>query len=110
MWLGNWFLITERAPSEVYRIFMEWTIDGYEWVMVPNVMMTTNNSNLMMTRAYLCSSRYALRMSDEPRGGWEAAWDAHYNRFIERHAAALSRNYATARQVATWRRTAARRQ
>ena len=35
MYLGNWFLINGKHPKEVHRIFMEWTIDAYDWVMVP---------------------------------------------------------------------------
>ena len=38
MYLGNFMLICQVDPKEVYRIFMEWTIDSYEWVMIPNIM------------------------------------------------------------------------
>ena len=38
MYLGNILLLLMIDPKEVHRIFMEWTVDSYDWVMVPNVM------------------------------------------------------------------------
>ena len=47
--MGYWMLMNNINPKEVYRIFMEWTIDAYEWVMIPNVFgmgqFSTNNFN-----------------------------------------------------------------
>ena len=37
MILGNFMLLCEFDPDEVYRWFMEFFIDSYDWVMVPNV-------------------------------------------------------------------------
>ena len=37
MFLGNFLLLCMINPIDVYKIFMEWTIDSYDWVMVPNV-------------------------------------------------------------------------
>ncbi len=37
MVLGNFMLLCEFDPDEVYRWFMEMYIDAYDWVMVPNV-------------------------------------------------------------------------
>ena len=37
MILGNFFVLCEIDPDEVYRWFMELFIDAYDWVMVPNV-------------------------------------------------------------------------
>ena len=37
MVLGNFMLLCEFDPDEVYRWFMELFIDSYDWVMVPNV-------------------------------------------------------------------------
>ena len=31
MFLSNWYLINMIKPKEVYRAFMEWTIDAYDW-------------------------------------------------------------------------------
>jgi len=37
MVLGNFMLLCEFDPNQVYRWFMELFIDAYDWVMVPNV-------------------------------------------------------------------------
>ena len=37
MYLGNYLLLCQIHPKHVYKMFMEWTIDAYDWVMVPNV-------------------------------------------------------------------------
>lgn len=54
MYLGNFMLITMINPKDVYEIFMTWTIDAYDWVMVPNVygMTQFSDGGLMMTRPY----------------------------------------------------------
>ena len=37
MILGNFMLLCEIHPDEVYKWFMEMFVDSYDWVMVPNV-------------------------------------------------------------------------
>ena len=37
MIVGNFMLLCEFDPDEVYRWFMEVSIDSFDWVMVPNV-------------------------------------------------------------------------
>ena len=70
---------------QVYRIFMEWTIDAYEWVMVPNVysMSQYADGGMMMTRPYFSSSNYILSMSDYKKDVWCAIWDTLYYNFIK---------------------------
>lgn len=65
MYLGNWFLINQAHPKEVHRIFMEWTVDAYDWVMVPNIMGMSQfaDGGKMMTRLYFSSSNYIDKMS-----------------------------------------------
>jgi deoxyribodipyrimidine photolyase-related protein len=106
MYLGTWMLINNISPQETYKIFMEWTIDAYEWVMIPNITMTSNNSDKMMSRMYINSSNYILKMSDYKRGPWCEIWDDRYRKFILKHQKKLAKNYATARQVANVRRVA----
>ena len=104
MFLGNWFLINQCDPKEVHRIFMEWTIDAYDWVMVPNVMGMSQGSDKgkMMTRMYFSSSNYILKMSNIKKGEWTNIWDAKYYSFIDKHYDFLKHNYATARQASNW--------
>jgi len=102
MFLSNWLLLNQIHPKEVYRIFMEWTIDAYEWVMIPNIFgMGQSASDIMMTRVYFSSSNYILKMSNfkNDESNWVKIWDALYYNFIKTHKNLLSKNYATAIQV-----------
>ena len=102
MFLSNWLLLNQTDPNDVYRIFMEWTIDAYDWVMVPNIYgMGQSASNIMTTRIYFSSSNYILKMSNFKKDNteWTNIWDAVYYTFIKKHKVILESNYATAMQV-----------
>jgi deoxyribodipyrimidine photolyase-related protein len=108
MYLGNWFLINQIDPKEVHRIFMEWTVDAYDWVMVPNIMGMSQyaDGGKMMTRIYFSSSNYIDKMSTFKRKKdeeWWKIWDAIYYSFIHKNIKVLESNYATARQVKHWK-------
>lgn len=104
MYLSNWMLMNNIHPKEVYKIFMEWTIDAYEWVMIPNVFgMGQFATNIMMTRPYFSSSNYILKMSNFKKGEWCEIWDSVYYSFIKKHEKLLASNYATAMQVKHWK-------
>jgi deoxyribodipyrimidine photolyase-related protein len=106
MYLGNFMLLCQVDPDEVYRIFMEWTIDAYDWVMVPNVYgMSQFATPIMMTRPYFSSSNYINKMSTfkvKKDDTWSENWDALYYNFIFKHRNLLKSNYAVARQVKHW--------
>jgi deoxyribodipyrimidine photolyase-related protein len=87
MILGNFLLLTERAPDEIYRWFMENFIDAYDWVMVPNVygMSQFADGGSMVTKPYICASSYILRMSDLPGGEWCEILDSLFWRFMDLH-------------------------
>lgn len=104
MYLGNFMLLCLIDPKEVYRIFMEWTIDAYDWVMVPNVFgMSQYATNIMMTRPYFSSSNYILKMSSYKKNNyWENILNALYYNFINKHQNILRKNYAVAQQVKHW--------
>ncbi len=87
MLLGNFFLLCEIDPSEVYTWFMEFFIDAYDWVMVPNVygMSQYADGGMMSTKPYFSGSNYVLKMSDYPKGKWCEIWDALFWRFMIKH-------------------------
>lgn len=87
MVLGNFMLLCEFDPDEVYRWFMELFIDAYDWVMVPNVygMSQFADGGLMATKPYISSSNYLMKMSDYPAGTWQQTWDALFWRFLHVH-------------------------
>jgi len=87
MVLGNFMLLCEFDPDDVYRWFMELFIDSYDWVMVPNVYGMTQfaDGGLITTKPYISGSNYILKMSDFPKGAWTATWDALFWRFMHIH-------------------------
>jgi deoxyribodipyrimidine photolyase-related protein len=87
MVLGNFMLLCEFNPDEVYRWFMEMFIDAYDWVMVPNVYGMTQfaDGGLMTTKPYISGSNYLMKMSDYEKGDWQAIWDGLFWRFMHEH-------------------------
>jgi deoxyribodipyrimidine photolyase-related protein len=87
MVLGNFMLLCEFDPDEVYRWFMELFIDAYDWVMVPNVygMSQFADGGLMSTKPYISSSNYLMKMSDYKKGEWQVTWDGLFWRFMHVH-------------------------
>jgi len=103
MFLGNFMLLCQLDPNEVYRMFMEWTIDSYDWVMVPNIygMSQFAAGPIMTGRPYFSSSNYVSKMSDFSR---QSVWDALYYKFIDDNSELLAGNYATASAVTRWKK------
>ncbi|WP_440134592.1 cryptochrome/photolyase family protein [Chitinophaga sancti] len=94
MVLGNFMLLCEFDPNEVYQWFMEYFIDSYDWVMVPNVygMSQFADGGMMSTKPYISSSNYILKMSDYKRGPWCEIWDALFWRFLHVHHELIKHN------------------
>ncbi len=94
MVLGNFMLLCEFDPDEVYRWFMELFIDAYDWVMVPNVygMSQFSDGGLMSTKPYISGSNYLMKMSDYKKGSWQASWDGLFWRFMHVHRAFFLKN------------------
>ena len=87
MVLGNFMLLCEFDPNEVYRWFMELFIDAYDWVMVPNVygMSQFADGGIFATKPYISGSNYLKKMSNYPKGDWQQTWDALFWRFMHLH-------------------------
>jgi len=87
MVVGNFALLCGIRPNEVYKWFMELSIDSYDWVMTPNVygMSQYADGGLIMTKPYISSSNYIRKMSDYNSGDWCEIWDGLFWRFIKKH-------------------------
>lgn len=94
MILGNFMLLCEFDPDEVYRWFMELFVDAYDWVMVPNVygMSQFADGGLMSTKPYISGSNYVLKMSNYKKGPWTEIWDGLFWRFIDKQRAFFLKN------------------
>lgn len=106
MILGNFMLLCEFDPDEVYRWFMELFIDAYDWVMVPNVygMCLFADGGTFATKPYISGSNYIKKMSDFGRGKWEDVWDGLFWQFIDNHQDFFRTNPRTSMLVHTFNR------
>ncbi|MCT4622328.1 MAG: cryptochrome/photolyase family protein [Schleiferiaceae bacterium] len=106
MALGNFMLLCEFHPDDVYQWFMELFIDAYDWVMVPNVygMSQFADGGIFATKPYISSSNYIRKMSDYPKGNWESTWDGLYWRFIHQHEDLFLKNPRSSMMVHTLRK------
>lgn len=112
MVLGNFMLLCEFHPDEVYRWFMELFIDAYDWVMVPNVygMSQFADGGLMATKPYISGSNYILKMSDCKKGDWQPVWDALFWRFMHVHRSFFLQNPRLGMLIKTFEKMPAAKQ
>ena len=112
MVLGNFMLLCEFDPDEVYRWFMEMFVDAYDWVMVPNVYGMTQfaDGGLMTTKPYISGSNYILKMSDYEKGSWQQIWDGLFWRFMHVHRGFFLSNPRLGMLVKTFDKLSAEKQ
>jgi deoxyribodipyrimidine photolyase-related protein len=112
MILGNFMLLCRFHPTEVYRWFMEFFIDAYDWVMVPNVfgMSQFADGGTFTTKPYISGSNYVLKMSDEKKGPWTATWDALFWTFVGDHQDLFLKNPRTSMMARNWHKFSAEKQ
>jgi deoxyribodipyrimidine photolyase-related protein len=111
MVLGNYALQRGWDPAALTEWFHANFVDGYDWVMVPNVVGMSQHADggLMATKPYAGGGAYINRMSDycgpcpyrpSVRVGEDACpFTAGYWSFLDRHADRFARNPRMARQV-----------
>lgn len=116
MGIGNFLLLIQVSPEQIYLWFQSMYIDAYDVFMVPNVYgmllyASTDGKTRMMTRPYFCSSNYLMKMSDFKSSEitfanttckWDEVFDALYYAHINRYADVFKKIYATASAVARW--------
>lgn len=97
MVLGNFLLLTESDPNEVYTWFMGYFVDAYDWVMVSNVygMSQYADGGTIVTKPYISSSNYILKMSNYAKGDWTEIWDGLFWRFVQKNHLLFSSNPRT---------------
>lgn len=95
MVMGNIMNLVGLHPHDVYKWFMEFSLDSYDWVMVGNVysMALWADGGLTMRKPYFSSSAYILKMSTYKKGTWCETWDNLFHGFIDRNSEQLSKTY-----------------
>lgn len=94
MVVGNCMLLSDLHPDEVYKWFMTFFIDAYDWTVVPNVYGVSQyaDGGSMVARPYMSASNYILTMSNYEKAHWCDVWDGLYWRFIDTHRLMLKKN------------------
>lgn len=88
MVMANFMNLCEINPDEVFKWFMEFSMDSYQWVMHNNIygMGTYADGGLTMRKPYLSSANYIEKMSKfKPDGKWEQIWTDLFYRFLVKH-------------------------
>jgi deoxyribodipyrimidine photolyase-related protein len=116
MVLGNHALQRGYHPGELSDWFTTAFVDGFAWVMPPNVVGMSQHADggLLATKPYASGGAYLNRMSDHCSGcafdpkvrvGDDACpFTAGYWAWVDRHAELLAANNRTARAVASLNR------
>ena len=111
MVLGSYALQRGWAPAEVTDWFHRAFVDGYDWVMVPNVVGMSQHADggVLATKPYTSGGAYIDKMSDhcsscelnpKVRVGEDACpFTAGYWWFLDRHRETLAGNHRMARAV-----------
>ncbi len=112
MVLGNFMLLCRFHPTAVCHWFMEFFIDAYDWVMVPNVygMSQFADGGTFTTKPYISGSNYILKMSDEKKGPWTETWDALFWTFVGEHQDLFLKNPRSSMMARTWQKFGAEKQ
>jgi deoxyribodipyrimidine photolyase-related protein len=108
MVVGNFMNLVGIHPDDVYKWFMEFSLDSYDWVMIGNVYSMTlwADGGMTMRKPYISGSGYIMKMSNygkekkEKQEGkeknalsWQEKWDVIFHNFINRNSEKLSRTY-----------------
>jgi deoxyribodipyrimidine photolyase-related protein len=109
MVMGNFMNLCGIHPDEVYKWFMEFSIDSYDWVMIQNVysMAMWSDGGLTMHKPYISSDGYIMKMStyskesdnvnntDTGAGkyGWNTIWYSLFYNFINVNKDKLVKTY-----------------
>jgi deoxyribodipyrimidine photolyase-related protein len=84
MYMSNFMNLCRIHPDEMYKWFMSFPMDSYDWVMVQNVYSMGAGSKLNMTKPYITTGNYIVKMSNyKPDTEWMEVWNALYYCFLE---------------------------
>jgi deoxyribodipyrimidine photolyase-related protein len=117
MVVGNVMNLIGIHPDEVYKWFMEFSMDSYDWVMIGNVYSMTlwADGGLTMRKPYISGDGYIMKMGNysstkiktkkksqtnttnattaTTESDWNSIWNTIFHHFIDRNQEQLSKTY-----------------
>jgi deoxyribodipyrimidine photolyase-related protein len=82
MYMSNFMNLCRIEPHEMYRWFMSFPMDSYDWVMIQNVY--SMGAGMNMTKPYITTGNYIVKMSNYKKDKeWTGLWEALYYCFLE---------------------------
>ena len=105
MVVGNFMNLVGITPDEVYKWFMEFAMDSYDWVMIGNVysMALWADGGLTMRKPYISGDGYIMKMGNYTNSksksknnnntNWNSIWNTIFHHFIDRNQEKLSKTY-----------------
>ena len=96
MVVGNFMNLVGIHPDEVYKWFMEFAMDSYDWVMIGNVYSMTlwADGGMTMRKPYISGDGYIMNMGNyKSKGDWNTMWNNVFHHFIDRNQEKLSKTY-----------------
>ena len=96
MVVGNFMNLVGIHPDEVYKWFMEFALDSYDWVMIGNVysMALWADGGMTMRKPYISGDGYIMKMGNyKKKGEWNMIWNTVFHHFIDRNSKQLSSTY-----------------
>lgn len=107
MVMTNFMNLCGINPHEVYKWFMEFSVDSYDWVMIGNVysMGMWCDGGLTMRKPYISTDNYISMMSGGryEDGEWNEIWRGLFYIFLEKNEKKL-RGTPYIRNLVYWKR------
>jgi len=94
MVIANYMVLSEIHPDEIYKWFMEFSLDSYDWVMFFNIysMATYSDGGEHTTKPYISSDKYISKMSNWKNDGvWNVDWNNKFWNFLKKHKSKISK-------------------
>lgn len=89
MIIANYMTLSGIDPKEMYKWFIEFSIDSYDWVMEYNIycMASYSDGGLYTSKPYISSSNYILKMSTYKKDNslWIKTFDDMFWKFLKKH-------------------------
>lgn len=94
MVIGNIMNLCMIHPDEMYKWFMEFSVDSYDWLMTQNItMISYRDGGVSMSKPYISSDSYIQKMSNYESGEWNEIWKALFYNFLDSKRSIMSKTY-----------------